>query len=189
MKRIRIERVAVGQFPDAVVGGCFRQQFLEIRDQLLISRINLVCDFGFHTLLEIGALLFGQLVDLGRARLERRGQNIFGRRLGDEVAHFLEHFFDDESRRQNLFLLAELQAFERLIELFRQPIQSHDVILAVLLAEEPVGVGHERGILVLDAKELINRIVVPLPLLAFDLVLEKPIEHVGGKFLRGRLSV
>src|SRR6266481_1219895 len=45
-----------------------------------------------------------------------------------------------------------------------------------------MGVGHERGILVLDAEELIDRIIVPLPLFAFDLVLDKPIEHVGGKF-------
>src|ERR1700737_1778086 len=58
------------RFPNAVIWWCLRQQFVEISDQLLIGRINLGCDFGFHALLEIFSLLVGQLVDLHRARLE-----------------------------------------------------------------------------------------------------------------------
>ena len=81
-------------------------------------------------------------------------------------------------------MLAHFQAFNRLIEFFRQCVETHDVILAVSGIEEPMGVGHERGILVLDAEELIDRIIVPLPLLAFDLVLQKPVQHMGRKFLR-----
>ena len=88
-----------------------------------------------------------------------------------------------------MLLLAELQAFERLIEFLRQPVEAHDVVLTIFRAKEPMSVGHERGILVLDAEELIDRIVVPLPLFAFDLVPEKPVQHMSGQFLRRRLSI
>src|SRR5205807_5649657 len=53
---------------------------------------------------------------------------IFRHRLGDELGHFLEHFFDHETRRQNLLLLTDLQAFEGLIEFRRQRVEPHDVI-------------------------------------------------------------
>ena len=138
-KRVRIKRVAIRQFPNAIIGGRFRQKLLEISDQFLIRRINLARDFRFDAFLKIGALLIVQLVDLGRAFLERRRENIFRGRLGDEVGHFLEHFFDHEARRNDLLLLAHLQAFERLIELLRQRVEPHDVILAVLRVEAAGG--------------------------------------------------
>ena len=48
---------------------------------------------------------------------------------------------------------------------------------------------HERRKLVLHAEELINGIIVPLPLLAFGLYLQKPIQHARGKLLRRRLAI
>ena len=50
-------------------------------------------------------------------------------------------------------------------------------------------VRHERRELVLHAEELVDRIIVPLPFLAFDLPFEEPFEHVRGKFLRRRLPI
>jgi hypothetical protein len=40
-------------------------------------------------------------------------------------------------------LFADLQAVEDLIELLRQRIEPHHVVIAILLAEEPVGIRHE----------------------------------------------
>ena len=43
--------------------------------------------------------------------------------------------------------------------------------------------------MVLDAEELVHRIIVPLIFFALDLALEEPLQHMGGKTLRGRLSI
>ena len=49
-----------------------------------------------------------------------------------------------------------------------------------------MSVRHERWKLVLHAKELVYRIIVPLELFALDLSLKEPVENMGGKALRWR---
>ena len=86
-------------------------------------------------------------------------------------------------------MFADLQAVERLIELLRQSIEPHDVVITILPVQQPVRIRHERRKLVLDSEELINGIIMPLPLLAFGLYLQKPIEHMRRKLLRRRLAI
>ena len=50
-------------------------------------------------------------------------------------------------------------------------------------------VGHERREFILDAEELVHRIVVPLIFFSLDLAREEPIEDVSGKPLRWRLPI
>src|SRR4026208_864727 len=108
-------------------------------------------------------------------------------RLADKIGHLLEHFLNYKSRWQNLLLFADLKTIEHLIELFRQSIEPHHVVIAVLFAQQPMRIGHERRKLILHAKELVNRIIMPLPLFALGLDLEKPIQNPCGKLLRSRL--
>ena len=48
---------------------------------------------------------------------------------------------------------------------------------------------HERGEFVLNAEELVYRVVVPLKFLALDFALKEPLENVSGKPLRWRLPI
>jgi hypothetical protein len=50
-------------------------------------------------------------------------------------------------------------------------------------------VRHERGKLILHTEELVHGIVVPLPFFAFDLLTEKPIQHMGREPLGRRLPI
>ena len=88
-----------------------------------------------------------------------------------------------------MLLFAYLQVLEQFIELLRQSIETLHVILAIFAGEEPMRVCHERRKLVLHAEELIDWIIVPLPLFAFDLHLQKPVEHMRGKLLGRRLAI
>ena len=132
---IRVKGVTLRQLPHSVVGCGLRQYALEIIDQPLVRRINRAGDRRFNAGLEIRAFAVGQILDFGRAFLEGSGQHIFRRRFRDEIADFLEHLFDHETRRKNLFLFTQAQAFEQLIEFSRHGVQPHQVILAVLLFE------------------------------------------------------
>src|SRR5207249_5119436 len=68
-------------------------------------------------------------------------------------------------------------------------IETLHVILAIFTIQQPVRVCHERWKLVLHTEELIDWIIVPLPLFAFDLHLQKPLEHMRGKLLGRRLAI
>ena len=176
--------VAIGKLPDPVIGRRFRKQGLEIIDQLLVGRIDLGGNRVFHPLLIIRALRFIQVSDLCGPRFERSREDVSRGRLGDESAHFLEYILDHEPRRNDPFVLPQMQTFESLIELRRQGAEPLEIIIAIPRVEQPVSVGHEGGKLVLHAEELVHGIVVKLEALAFDLPGQKPIENMGREPLR-----
>ena len=149
----------------------------------MVGGINAVRDRGLDFLLERRPLFVRYPVDFRGARFEGGGQNIFRSRLRDEVVHLDENFFHDEMRRQNPFLLAKLQALEQLVELRADRVQALPVIFAVPRREQPVGVRHEGREFVLDAEELVYRVVVELILFAFDLAAHVPLEDVSGELL------
>src|SRR5439155_6855426 len=127
--------VAIRQFPHAVVTRRFRQDLPEIINQLLIRWINSSRYCRFDATLEICALRFGQLRDFSCPSFERTSQNVLRSRRADKIRHFLEHFFDDKTRRQDLFLFADLQTLEQLIELRRESIQALQIMLAISAGE------------------------------------------------------
>ncbi len=88
-----------------------------------------------------------------------------------------------------MLFFAHFQVLEQLIELFRQSIETLQVIVAIFTIQQPVRVCHEGWKLVLHTEELIDWIIVPLPFFAFDLHLQKPLEHMGGKLLGRRLAI
>src|SRR5207302_8523700 len=165
-KAISVVGVTIRQFPHTVVTRRFRQDLPEIINQLLIRWINSPAYRRFDATSEICALRFAQLRDFRCASFERTSQNVLRSGRADEIRHFPEHFFNDKTRWQDLFLFADLQILEQLIELFRQGIESLQVIFAIFAAEQAMRVCHKSRELVLYAIELIDWIIVPLPLCA-----------------------
>ena len=138
--------------------------------------------------LEALPFLLADLADFDGAFLERCGQDIFGDRFAHELFHFLHHFLHHEAGRQDLVRLAYSQAFQGLVKLPGKRVETHQIITAIFRTVQWVHIGHERRELVLDTEKLVNRIIVELPLLAIDLVLKEPLEHMGGQLLRRRLT-
>ena len=170
--------------PGAVIALYLVVQRLEIGNEPAVGGIDGFFDGGPRFQRDALLLIFRKVGFLHLVQ-QRLHQDAFLDWRRDEVAHLLQHLRHHELRGMDFQLFPLVQAFQDLVELDADGIETADIILGVTDRVHLVRGFHERRKAALHAEHLVHREAVEAVLLPFH----NRAQHGGGYALRHQVGI